>query len=259
MVFTSENVLLIGSLIWFVSIVLSKTGYRFGVPVLLVFLLVGMMLGVDGLGISFDNYKYAQIIGMVALAIILFTGGMDTKFSDVKPILVPGVVLSTIGVLLTTLITGFFIWGVFDVFSHVIQIPLALAILLAATMSSTDSASVFNVLRSQRMGLRKNLQPMLEFESGSNDPMAYMLTIVMIQIIQGGDADVEVWRRILDFIFQFGFGIALGYGLGKLCVWLINKINLQNKSLYPILMLSFIFFTFSFTNLLKGNGYTLFM
>ena len=104
MVFTSENVLLIGSLIWFVSIVLSKTGYRFGVPVLLVFLLVGMMLGVDGLGISFDNYKYAQIIGMVALAIILFTGGMDTKFSDVKPILVPGVVLSTIGVLLTTLI-----------------------------------------------------------------------------------------------------------------------------------------------------------
>ena len=255
MVFTSENVLLIGSLIWFVSIVLSKTGYRFGVPVLLVFLLVGMMLGVDGLGISFDNYKYAQIIGMVALAIILFTGGMDTKFSDVKPILVPGVVLSTIGVLLTTLITGFFIWGVFDVFSHVIQIPLALAILLAATMSSTDSASVFNVLRSQRMGLRKNLQPMLEFESGSNDPMAYMLTIVMIQIIQGGDADVEVWRIILDFIVQFGFGIALGYGLGKLCVWLINKINLQNKSLYPILMLSFIFFTFSFTNLLKGNGY----
>ena len=255
MVFTSENVLLIGSLIWFVSIVLSKTGYRFGVPVLLVFLLVGMMLGVDGLGISFDNYKYAQIIGMVALAIILFTGGMDTKFSDVKPILVPGVVLSTIGVLLTTLITGFFIWGVFDVFSHVIQIPLALAILLAATMSSTDSASVFNVLRSQRMGLRKNLQPMLEFESGSNDPMAYMLTIVMIQVIQGGDADVEVWRIILDFIFQFGFGIALGYGLGKLCVWLINKINLQNKSLYPILMLSFIFFTFSFTNLLKGNGY----
>ena len=255
MVFTSENVLLIGSLIWFVSIVLSKTGYRFGVPVLLVFLLVGMMLGVDGLGISFDNYKYAQIIGMVALAIILFTGGMDTKFSDVKPILVPGVVLSTIGVLLTTLITGFFIWGVFNVFSHVIQIPLTLAILLAATMSSTDSASVFNVLRSQRMGLRKNLQPMLEFESGSNDPMAYMLTIVMIQIIQGGNADISAWKIISDFILQFGVGLALGFGLGKLCVWVINKINLQNRSLYPILMLSFIFFIFSFTNLLKGNGY----
>lgn len=255
MVFTPENVILVGAVIWFVSIVLSKTGYRFGVPVLLVFLLVGMMLGVDGVGIKFDNYKYAQIIGMVALTIILFTGGMDTKFSDVKPILVPGVVLSTLGVLLTTIFTGFFIWGVFNVFSHVIQIPLTLAILLAATMSSTDSASVFNVLRSQRMGLRKNLQPMLEFESGSNDPMAYMLTIVMIQIIQGGNADISAWKIISDFILQFGVGLALGFGLGKLCVWVINKINLQNRSLYPILMLSFIFFIFSFTNLLKGNGY----
>ena len=105
MVFTPENVLLVGSLIWFVSIVLSKTGYRFGIPVLLVFLLVGMLLGVDGIGIKFDNYKYAQIIGMVALSIILFTGGMDTKFSDVRPILAPGAVLSTLGVLLTTLFT----------------------------------------------------------------------------------------------------------------------------------------------------------
>lgn len=256
MIFTPENVLLIGALIWFVSILLSKTGYRFGVPVLLVFLLVGMLLGVDGLGIRFDNYKYAQIIGMVALTIILFSGGMDTKFSDIKPILGPGVVLSTLGVLLTTVFTGFFIWGVSHAFSHVIQIPLTLALLLAATMSSTDSASVFNVLRSQKMGLRRNLQPLLEFESGSNDPMAYMLTIVMIQVIQsGGGSDVEVWSIIVNFIVQFGFGLALGFGLGKLCVWIINKINLQNKSLYPILMLSFIFFIFSFTNLFKGNGY----
>ncbi len=256
MIFTPENVLLIGALIWFVSILLSKTGYRFGVPVLLVFLLVGMLLGVDGLGIRFDNYKYAQIIGMVALTIILFSGGMDTKFSDIKPILGPGAVLSTLGVLLTTVFTGFFIWGVSHAFSHVIQIPLTLALLLAATMSSTDSASVFNVLRSQKMGLRKNLQPLLEFESGSNDPMAYMLTIVMIQIIQGGGGgDIEAWRIIVNFIIQFGFGLAFGFGLGKLCVWIINKINLQNKSLYPILMLSFIFFIFSFTNLFNGNGY----
>ncbi|MBO5810039.1 MAG: potassium/proton antiporter [Bacteroidales bacterium] len=255
MIFTPENVLLIGALIWFVSILLSKTGYRFGVPVLLVFLLVGMLLGVDGLGIRFDNYKYAQIIGMVALTIILFSGGMDTKFSDIKPILGPGVVLSTLGVLLTTVFTGFFIWGISHAFSHVIQIPLTLALLLAATMSSTDSASVFNVLRSQKMGLRRNLQPLLEFESGSNDPMAYMLTIVMIQVIQSGGGDIDVWSIIVNFIVQFGFGLAFGFGLGKLCVWIINKINLQNKSLYPILMLSFIFFIFSFTNLFKGNGY----
>ena len=255
MTFTPENVLLVGAIIWFASIMLSKTGYRFGVPVLLVFLLVGMLLGIDGLGISFDSYKYAQVIGMVALAIILFSGGMDTKFSDVKPILGPGMVLSTLGVLFTTIFTGLFIWGMSYVFPHALHMPLTLAILLAATMSSTDSASVFNVLRSQKMGLRKNLQPLLEFESGSNDPMAYMLTIVMIQIIQSGDADFQVWKLILNFVVQFGFGLGFGLGLGKLCVWVINKINLQNKSLYPILMLGIIFFIFSFTDLFNGNGY----
>lgn len=256
MVFTPENVLLVGSLIWFVTIVLSKTGYRFGIPVLLVFLLVGMLLGVDGIGIKFDNYKYAQIIGMVALSIILFTGGMDTKFSDVKPILAPGTVLSTLGVLLTTLFTGLFIYGISHTFSHVIQIPLTFALLLAATMSSTDSASVFNILRSQKMGLRNKLQPLLEFESGSNDPMAYMLTIVMIQIINGGEtSDVNAWNIVLDFLVQFGFGLGFGFALGKICVWIINKIDLQNKSLYPILMLSVIFIIFSLTNLFNGNGY----
>lgn len=256
MTFTPENVLLVGAIIWFASIVISKTGYRFGVPVLLVFLLVGMFLGVDGVGISFDNYKYAQIIGMVALAIILFSGGMDTKFADVKPVLGPGVVLSTVGVLFTTIFTGLFIWGMSYVFPHALHMPLTMAILLAATMSSTDSASVFNVLRSQKMGLRKNLQPLLEFESGSNDPMAYMLTIVMIQIIQGGEtADVEVWRIVLNFVVQFGLGLAFGLGLGQFGVWVINKINLPNKSLYPLLMLGFIFFIFSFTDLFNGNGY----
>lgn len=255
MVFTPENVLLIGAVIWFVSILLSKTGYKFGVPVLLVFLLIGMLLGVDGLGIEFNNYKHAQIIGMVALTIILFSGGMDTKFSDVKPILGAGVVLSTLGVLLTTLFTGFFIYGISHAFSHVIHIPLTLALLLAATMSSTDSATVFNILRSQKMGLRNRLQPLLEFESGSNDPMAYMLTIVMIQIIQDGSADVSAWSILFNFVMQFGFGLIFGYLLGRACVWIINKIDLQNKSLYPIMMLSFIFFIFSFTNLFKGNGY----
>ena len=256
MTFTAETILLIGSVIWFMSILLSKTGSKFGVPVLLVFLLIGMLLGVDAIGIKFDNYKYTQIIGMVALNIILFSGGMDTKFSDIKPILGAGVMLSTFGVLLTTVFTGLFIYGISHTFSDVIQIPLTFALLLAATMSSTDSASVFNILRSQKMGLRNKLKPMLEFESGSNDPMAYMLTIVMIQVINGGDsADINVWNIILNFIIQFGFGLAFGYLLGKVCVWIINKINLQNKTLYPILMLGFIFFIFSITDAVNGNGY----
>ena len=256
MIFSAENILLVGAVIWFVSILLSKTGYRLGVPVLLVFLLIGMLLGVDGLGIQFDNYKHAQIIGMVALTIILFSGGMDTKFTEIRPILGAGVLLSTLGVLLTTAFTGVFIYGISHAFSHVIQIPLTLALLLAATMSSTDSATVFNILRSQKMGLRNRLQPLLEFESGSNDPMAYMLTIVMIQVIQGGEtADVEVWSIMMKFFIQFGFGLIFGYILGKACVWIINKIDLPNKSLYPIMMLSFIFFIFAFTDRLGGNGY----
>ena len=256
MIFSAENILLVGAVIWFVSILLSKTGYRLGVPVLLVFLLIGMLLGVDGLGIQFDNYKHAQIIGMVALTIILFSGGMDTKFTEIRPILGAGVLLSTLGVLLTTAFTGIFIYGISHAFSHVIQIPLTLALLLAATMSSTDSATVFNILRSQKMGLRNRLQPLLEFESGSNDPMAYMLTIVMIQVIQGGEtADVEVWSIMMKFLIQFGFGLIFGYILGKACVWIINKIDLPNKSLYPIMMLSFIFFIFAFTDRLGGNGY----
>lgn len=257
MVLSAENILLIGAIIWFVSILLSKTGYKFGVPVLLVFLLVGMLFGVDGVGIKFDNYKYAQIIGMVALTIILFSGGMDTKFSEVKPVLGAGIMLSTLGVLFTTVFTGLFIYGISNIFSSIIHIPLTLALLLAATMSSTDSASVFNILRSQKMGLKNKLQPLLEFESGSNDPMAYMLTIAMIQIIQNsGNLFIsDILTIVFNFIVQFGLGLIIGFVLAKAFVWIINVINLPNKTLYPILMLAFIFFIFALTEKFSGNGY----
>lgn len=108
MIFTAGNILLIGSILLFVSIIVGKTGYRFGVPALLLFLVVGMLFGSDGLGLQFHNAKEAQFIGMVALSIILFSGGMDTKFTEIKPILTPGIVLSTAGVLLTALFTGLF-------------------------------------------------------------------------------------------------------------------------------------------------------
>lgn len=186
MIFTAENTLLIGSILLFVSIVVGKTGYRFGVPTLLLFLVVGMLFGSDGLGLQFHDAKDAQFIGMVALSIILFSGGMDTKFKEIKPILGPGIVLSTVGVLLTALFTGLFIWWLSGMSWTNIYLPITTSLLLAATMSSTDSASVFAILRSQKMNLKHNLRPMLELESGSNDPMAYMLTIVLIQFIQSG-------------------------------------------------------------------------
>ncbi len=256
MTFTAGNILLVGAILLFVSILISKTGFRYGIPTLLIFLLVGMLFGVDGVGFQFDNHAATQFIGMVALSIILFAGGMDTKYASIKPVLGAGIVLSTAGVLLTTVITGSFIYFISLMFTKSVPVSISFALLLAATMSSTDSASVFSILRSQKMSLRNNLQPMLELESGSNDPMAYMLTIVMIQVMQSGaDASISVGSILLMFFVQFSVGLLMGFLLGKACVWIINKVGLQNKALYPIMMVSFIFFVFSFTDLLKGNGY----
>ena len=253
MIFTAENTLLIGSILLFVSIVVGKTGYRFGVPTLLLFLVVGMLFGSDGLGLQFHDAKDAQFIGMVALSIILFSGGMDTKFKEIKPILGPGIVLSTVGVLLTALFTGLFIWWLSGMSWTNIYLPITTSLLLAATMSSTDSASVFAILRSQKMNLKHNLRPMLELESGSNDPMAYMLTIVLIQFIQS--AGMGVGAIVGSFVIQFMVGAGAGYVLGKLAIRMLNKLNIDNQALYPILLLAFVFFTFSITDLLKGNGY----
>lgn len=254
MVFTAENILLIGSVLIFSSIIISKTGYRFGIPTLLLFLLVGMLFGSDGLGLQFNSARDAQFIGMIALSIILFSGGMDTKFQDIKPVLKPGIVLSTVGVLLTTVLTGVFIYFLSGLTHTNIELTMMASLLLAATMSSTDSASVFSLLRSQRMNLKENLRPMLELESGSNDPMAYMLTIVLIQIISSGsELSLAVVGR--DLLVQFLIGGSVGYAFGRFAVWLVNRINLSNSSLYPILLLSIVFATFTITDLLKGNGY----
>ena len=254
MVFTAENVLLIGAILIFCSILISKTGYRFGIPTLLLFLLVGMGFGSDGLGLQFDSASDAQFIGMMALSIILFTGGMDTKLHDIRPVLAQGILLSTVGVLVTTLLTGGFIYFLSSSTSADIALPLLTSLLLAATMSSTDSASVFNLLRSQKMNLKENLRPMLELESGSNDPMAYMLTIALIQVVASG-SDLSIGGVAKDLLVQFFFGGVIGFAFGKFSVWLINKIELSNASLYPILLLSLVFITFTTTDLLKGNGY----
>lgn len=254
MVFTAENILLIGAILIFSSILISKTGYKFGIPTLLLFLLVGMGFGSDGLGLQFDNASDAQFIGMMALSIILFTGGMDTKLKDIRPVLAQGILLSTIGVLLTTLLTGGFIFYLSQWTSTNISMSFLTCLLLAATMSSTDSASVFNLLRSQNMNLKENLRPMLELESGSNDPMAYMLTIALIQVVASG-SELDMGLIAKDLLVQFLFGGVIGFAFGQFAVWLINKINLSNGSLYPILLLSLIFITFTTTDLLKGNGY----
>ncbi len=253
MVISPENILLIGAILLFLSVLIGKAGARFGVPALLLFLGVGMLAGSDGFGITFDSPKVAQFIGTVALCIILFSGGMDTSYREIKPVLGPGVVLATLGVLLTTVITGLFIYLIVDLLPGDISFGLLESFLLAAVMSSTDSASVFSILRSKGISLKERLRPTLELESGSNDPMAYMLTLLLIQIIEVGVFD---WQQaVFMLLLQLSVGAIAGFLLGQAIVWVMNRINVSNESLYPVVLLACAFFVFAFTNLLQGNGY----
>ena len=254
MIFTSGNILLLGAVMVFVGILISKTGFRFGVPTLLLFLLVGMLFGSDGLGLEFNSPTGAQFIGMISLSVILFTGGMDTKISDIRPIITPGLLLSTVALVITTMFTGAFIFGISKFSGMNLEISLMASFLLAATMSSTDSASVFSILRSQKMNLKHNLKPMLELESGSNDPMAYMLTVIIIQIIQNPGV-ISGWDIIKDLMLQFGLAIAISVAMGKGAIWLINKMSFSNTALYSVLLLSIVFMVFAITDMVGGNGY----
>ena len=194
-----------------------------------------------------------QFIGMIALCIILFTGGMDTKFAEIRPVIGPGIVLATLGVAMTALILGGFVYFVAPWVG--VEMSFTVALLLAATMSSTDSASVFSILRSKRQGLTQNLRPLLELESGSNDPMAYVLTVLLVGVLSHDAGEAGVWQSILTFVVQMAVGAVSGYLIGRLAVWTINRINLANHSLYSVLLLAFIFFAFAFTDLIRGNGY----
>ena len=260
---TSGNIILVGSILIFCSILITKAGGRFGMPTLLLFLLAGMLFGCDGLGIQFNNIGQAQFVGMVALCVILFTGGVETLIAEIQPVLGPGLTLSTVGVLLTTGFTGAFIYGLshWGVFSF--ELPIVVCFLLAATMSSTDSASVFNILRGKNINLKNKLQPMLELESGSNDPMAYILTIVLIQLALAlcgeNAANLQAPVLVVDslkvLVQQFASGAMIGAGAGFAASWFMNRINIGNIPLYSIMLLSIVFFTFSVADMLGGNGY----
>lgn len=263
---TSENILLVGSTLLIAGVLIGKSSYRTGLPLLLIFLLVGMAFGTDGLGIHFSDMHSAQFIGMIALCVILFSGGMGTRLSDIRPVLLPGLILSTAGVLVTAMVTGLFIWWLSGMSWTNIHFALLPSLLLAATMSSTDSASVFGILGSQKVSLRNNLRPMLELESGSNDPMAYMLTIILLQAITLGGG-LSAGQILLELLLQFGVGAAGGYLMGRFTLWLIgiyrrigSKAEVQEDaaqatSMISILIIGCVFFTFAITTALSGNGY----
>jgi potassium/hydrogen antiporter len=244
---TIENILLVGSLLLFISIIVGKTSYKFGVPTLLLFLAIGMLAGTDGIGgIHFDNPQIAQFIGIVSLNFILFSGGLDTNLNSVKPVLKEGFALSTLGVLLTALALGIFVYFITD-------FTIYESLLLGSIVSSTDAAAVFSILRSKSLGLKSNLRPTLELESGSNDPMAYVLTIAFLTLVL--NPDQSFWSIIPLFFQQMIIGTIAGFGFGKLSKIIINKIRLDFEGLYPVLVIALMFITFSATDFVGGNGF----
>lgn len=244
---TTENILLIGSILLFVSIVAGKTSYRFGVPTLVFFLAVGMLAGSEGIGgIQFDDPSTAQFIGVVSLNFILFSGGLDTSWGFVRPILWQGIMLSTVGVLITALTLGLFVWGVTDFTFYE-------GLLLGAIVSSTDAAAVFSMLRAKNLALKSKLRPTLELESGSNDPMAYVLTLAFLGLVL--NPELGAASAVPLFFKQMLLGAAAGFAFGKLSAYVINHIQLDFEGLYPVLVIALMFATFSATDSIGGNGF----
>lgn len=244
---TTENILLIGSVLIFISVLAGKTSLRIGVPTLLLFLAIGMLAGSEGIGgIQFDNPGLAQFIGIVALNFILFSGGFETDWGSVKPIFWQGVTLSVLGVLITTITLGLFVWWVTD-------FSIYEGLLLGAIVSSTDAAAVFSILRSKNLALKGHIRPTLEFESGSNDPMAYILTIVFIALVQEGDK--SFWSVLPMFFMQLLVGGGLGFLFGLVGKYVINHIRLDYEGLYPVLAITLMFLSYSVTTAAGGNGF----
>jgi cell volume regulation protein A len=243
---TLDNILLIGSILLFVSLLASKTT-RFGIPTLLLFLLVGMLAGQDGPGgIVFSDPKITKFVGAIALSFILFSGGLETRKADIKPIIWQGLTLSTLGVILTAVVVGWFV-------SWVTGWSLVEGMLIGAIVSSTDAAAVFSILRSRSIGLKGNLKPLLELESGSNDPMAYILTLSFTYLLTVKDANWVV--LIAVFFKQMILGGIVGYAAGLAMHRIFNWIRLEAEGLYPVLLITMVLLVFSFSDFIGGNAF----
>ncbi|MDD5130160.1 MAG: potassium/proton antiporter [Candidatus Omnitrophica bacterium] len=241
-----EIILLWFAVLMFVSVLASKLSGRFAVPVLLVFLAIGILAGSEGIGrIYFDNAPLARSIGIIALIFIIFSGGLDTNWGDTKSVIWPGIILSTLGVLFTAIIMGFFA-------VLVLKFTVFEGMLLGSIVSSTDAAAVFAILRSKRINLKKPLEPLLEFESGSNDPMAVFLTLGFISILTV--KNMPVLSLVPRFVLDMGIGALAGYIMSRLIVFFIRRLKLDYEGLYPVITISLVLFTYTVAVLLKGNG-----
>jgi cell volume regulation protein A len=244
---TIEYLLLAGSILILVSIAVARLSDNLGVPTLLLFLGIGMLAGSEGPGgIYFSDVGLAQSIGIVALVFILFAGGLDTHWREVKPVVWQATSLATIGVFITALAIGLFV-------SAVLKFSLLTGLLLGAIVSSTDAAAVFSVLRSKNVSLRGRLKPLLELESGSNDPMAVFLTIGLIQLL--GTNHTSYHSIVLLFIIQMGLGAVFGLALGKALVYILNRLRLMYEGIYPVFSLAFATLIYSLTATAGGSGF----
>lgn len=242
-----EAFLLSISLLIIISIIIAKFTKDIGVPVLLLFIGIGMLAGSEGPGgIYFDDAQVAQSIGIISLVLILFSGGLDTKWKKVQPVLLTSISLATIGVLVTTLAIGVFVHFVFD-------LPFLVSLLLGAVVSSTDAAAVFSILNFRNLNLKGNVKPLLELESGTNDPMAVFLTISIIELIT--IRDTSFFSILALFILQMGLGAFFGLLMGRAVVYLINRLRFPIEGFYPVFALAFAFLIYALTTTLEGSGF----
>ena len=242
-----EPALAVTAVLLLIAIGASKLTRRIGIPVLLLFIGIGMLAGSDGIGgIEFADYELAQSVGITALAFILFSGGLDTDVRQVRPVLVPALSLATVGVAVTCGIVA-------TAASVVLGRPWETGLLVGAIVSSTDAAAVFSVLRAQSVGLEGELRPTLELESGSNDPMAVFLTIGALTLIT--EPDTGALELVGVFVRQMALGAVLGFVLARIAVLLINKLRLDESGLYPVLTVAIALAIFGGTAVVGGSGF----
>jgi potassium/hydrogen antiporter len=244
---STELILLGVAILLAISVLASMASSWTGIPALLLFLLIGMLAGVEGPGqIYLNNPHLVQSVGVVALALILFSGGLDTSWQAIRPVLRGGMMLANFGVLVSAAVMGGVAWLVLG------YSPLE-GLLLGAIISSTDAAAVFTVLRSRGVDLKGSLEPLIEFESGSNDPMAAFLTAGLTGLVMGTGG--PVFALVPAFIWQMGLGTVAGGVMGLAITWAINRLRLGQEGLYPVLSLALVLLTYSLTAVLGGNGF----